>query len=90
MPRGGQFEVRATRRAQDAGAVAEVAIRDSGPGIPPEAREKIFQPFFTTKAMGTGLGLAVVKRIVEGHGGTIVLASSAAGTEFHLHLPIDG
>jgi signal transduction histidine kinase len=90
MPRGGQLEVRATHRAQDTGAVAEVAIRDSGPGIPPESREKIFQPFFTTKAMGTGLGLAVVRRIVEGHGGTIVLASSAAGAEFHLQLPIDG
>jgi signal transduction histidine kinase len=89
MPRGGQLEVRAGRQPQDSGTVAEIAIRDSGAGIPPDAREKIFQPFFTTKAMGTGLGLAVVKRIVEGHGGTIVLADSVAGAEFHLRLPID-
>jgi signal transduction histidine kinase len=89
MPRGGLLDVRATRCAQDGGDVAEIAIRDSGAGIPAEAREKIFQPFFTTKAMGTGLGLAVVKRIIEGHGGAVALAGSATGAEFHVHLPID-
>jgi signal transduction histidine kinase len=90
MPRGGQLDVRAARRLQDGVAIAEIAIRDSGAGIPAEARDKIFQPFFTTKAMGTGLGLAVVKRIVEGHGGTIALREAAVGAEFQLRLPIEG
>ena len=85
MPRGGILEVSAARRDGQ----AEIAIRDSGSGIVPEAREKIFQPFFTTKAMGTGLGLAVVKRIVEGHGGSVELAEGGPGAEFRLRLPLD-
>ena len=85
MPRGGQLEV----RAAEADGSVELAIRDSGPGIPPDAREKVFQAFFTTKATGTGLGLAVVRRIVEGHGGSIGLGEDAKnGAEFRLRLPI--
>jgi signal transduction histidine kinase len=85
MPRGGTLDVRAAH----AGDWVEIAIRDSGPGIPPDAREKVFKPFFTTKATGTGLGLAVVRRIIEGHGGSIALAD-AKGAEFRLRLPIAG
>ena len=85
MPRGGQLEV----RAAEADGSVELAIHDSGPGIPPDAREKVFQAFFTTKATGTGLGLAVVRRIVEGHGGSIGLGEDAKnGAEFRLRLPI--
>ncbi|MCA1825700.1 MAG: ATP-binding protein [Myxococcales bacterium] len=85
MPRGGVLEVRA---ALAEGSV-EIAIRDSGPGIPADARAKVFQAFFTTKATGTGLGLAVVRRIVEGHGGSIGLAQDVKnGAEFSLRLPI--
>jgi len=90
MPHGGLLDVRASRRGEDGAARAEIAIRDSGPGIPAASREKIFQPFFTTKAMGTGLGLAVAKRIIEGHGGTLALADAASGAEFQLLLPIEG
>jgi signal transduction histidine kinase len=86
MPRGGALEIKAART----GGSAEIAIRDTGPGIPPEAREKVFKAFFTTKATGTGLGLAVVRRIVEGHGGTIALAEQKSGAEFRLRLPIAG
>ena len=89
MPRGGQLEIRAGRRDHEGAPWAEIAIRDSGPGIPAEAREKIFQPFYTTKPTGTGLGLAVVRRIVEGHRGVVELASVPAGTEFHVLLPLD-
>ena len=74
--------------ASDAGESVRIAVHDTGVGIPPDARKKIFQPFFTTKPTGTGLGLAVVRRIVEGHGGRIRLADVEGGTEFHLTLPL--
>ncbi len=62
-------------------------VRDSGPGIPVEALPKIWTPFFTTRAQGTGLGLAFVREIVQDHGGTIEVATSAAGTSFEITLP---
>ena len=86
MPRGGQLEVQAAL----ANGAAEIIINDTGPGIPAEIADRVFLPFFTTKATGTGLGLAVVKRIVEGHGGAIRLGSTSAGAEFRLRLPLDG
>jgi len=90
MPRGGRLDVRSSRMTVDGRPCAEIVVRDTGPGIPPDVMDKIFQPFFTTKATGTGLGLAVVRRIVEGHGGTIDLGRSRPGTEFRLRLPLEG
>jgi PAS domain S-box-containing protein len=90
MPHGGVLTVNAARVLSDAGAQARIAVNDTGVGVPPEARSKVFQPFFTTKPTGTGLGLAVVKRIVEGHGGRALLADCERGTEFHLILPLSG
>ena len=52
-------------------------MRDSGPGVPAEARPRIFEALFTTKAKGSGLGLALCRRIAEAHGGTIVLEPTA-------------
>ncbi len=89
MPRTGTLAVHASRVQDQRPALAAIAIKDTGAGVPLEARPKIFQPFFTTKAMGTGLGLAVVRRIVEGHGGTIELADAEGGAEFDLRLPLD-
>lgn len=57
----------------------EVSIEDSGPGIPPELREQIFNPFMTTKRTGVGLGLSIVSRIIDGHHGAIRLESAADG-----------
>lgn len=57
----------------------ELEIRDTGPGIPPQLMDKIFNPFFTTRDTGTGLGLAIVHRIVEAHEGSIVAANEDAG-----------
>ena len=48
-----------------------IRIEDNGPGIPPEIRSRLFTPFLTTRAQGTGLGLSFVKKVIEEHGGTI-------------------
>ena len=64
-----------------------ITLRDNGPGIPPENLAHIFIPFFTTKAGGTGLGLALVHRIVTEHGGSISVASDPSGTTFTLSFP---
>jgi signal transduction histidine kinase len=65
-----------------------IFITDNGPGIPAEALTKIFMPFYTTKANGTGLGLAVVQKIVVQHGGSIEARNHAlGGAEFIVWLP---
>jgi len=65
-----------------------IMISDTGVGIPPESLSKIFEPLYTTKPKGTGLGLAVTKRLVEAHGGTITLVNtSSEGTTFEVTLP---
>jgi signal transduction histidine kinase len=74
-------------RGED-GAWVEIIIADTGCGIPQEHLNKIFAPFFTTKSRGTGLGLAVVKKIIERHEGQIDVKSKVGeGTEFHIKLP---
>lgn len=68
-----------------------LAVVDDGDGVPSESRSQIFQPFFTTRATGTGLGLRVVQRIAEAHGGRIVhLETPGGGATFELFLPIHG
>lgn len=67
----------------------QVAITDTGSGIPEEILNKIFNPFFTTKEMGSGLGLAISKRIVDDHNGNIVVKSNPGeGTTFYVCLPV--
>ncbi|REG10822.1 PAS domain S-box-containing protein [Pelolinea submarina] len=67
----------------------DVSISDTGPGIPPEIQEKIFEPFVTGKPKGTGLGLAITKRMVEAHKGRIELETYPGGTIFKVILPIE-
>ena len=68
---------------------ARITIRDHGSGMDDTTRARIFEPFFSTKKRGTGLGLAVVKKIVEQHDGTISVESApGAGTTFHAELPL--
>ena len=62
-------------------------VSDSGNGIPPEMRDRLFEPFATTKPDGSGLGLAIVHRSIEAHGGVILVDSSAEGTRFTVLLP---
>jgi PAS domain S-box-containing protein len=67
-----------------------VRISDSGPGIPPELRTKVMEPFYTTKKSGTGIGLSLCHRIVTDHGGSLVVEESKwAGAEFVIRLPIE-
>jgi signal transduction histidine kinase len=69
----------------------QVSIKDSGPGISPSDMERIFQPMFTTKSQGMGMGLSICRSIMEGHGGRIWVASgSQTGTAFQFSLPASG
>jgi two-component system sensor histidine kinase AtoS len=71
-------------------AATEVWVRvvDNGPGMDAETQRKIFDPFYTTKDSGTGLGLALSKKVVDAHGGSLELTSSPSrGTEFVLSFP---
>jgi signal transduction histidine kinase len=72
----------------DGRPAVRVAIRDHGPGLTPEARQRIFEPFYTTKTKGTGLGMAITKRIVEAHGGRIAVGDQPGpGAEIVVILP---
>jgi two-component system, NtrC family, sensor histidine kinase HydH len=84
MDSGGKVSV-ATATVGDR---ARVTVADTGGGIPAEVRDRVFDPFCTTKESGTGLGLAVCQRIVEDHHGDISFSSSASGTTFTVELPL--
>jgi signal transduction histidine kinase len=84
-----------TRQLRDTGVgdeaegdTVEIVVIDRGSGIAPKDRESIFNPFFTTKSSGVGLGLAIVSKIVDEHGGEITVESEpGAGSVFHVFLP---
>lgn len=76
-------------RARRSNELAVIRVRDTGPGIPPELREKIFDPFFTTRDTGVGLGLAIAHKFVAAHGGKIaVRAPDEGGCEFVVRVPV--
>ena len=71
------------------GTSAEIVIADTGPGMPESVLARVFEPLFSTRAFGTGLGLPTVKRIIEQHGGDMAISSvQGAGTRIEIHLPI--
>jgi signal transduction histidine kinase len=85
-PEGGAVTLK-TRLVDGA---AEIAVIDRGVGIDPAHRESIFNPFFTTKPDGVGMGLAIVSRIVAEHGGTMSVESEPGqGSVFRVLLPVD-
>jgi len=87
QPDGGRVRVRLARKD----GRLEICVEDHGPGISPEMRAKIFQPFFTTKATGTGLGLSIVARRVDEMGGTLACESpidGGRGSRFRVTLPL--
>lgn len=87
-PEGGRLVIKAHPVYTSEGRqLVEITVADTGRGIPKENQERIFQPFFTTEKKGTGLGLAVSKRILTAHKGTIRLTSFPGGTVFHIQLP---
>jgi two-component system, NtrC family, sensor histidine kinase HydH len=84
-PQGGEIRVSASAAGPDQ---IELRVEDAGAGVSPEIREKVFQPFFTTKPRGTGLGLAIVQGIVSQHGGRLHLETSdLGGASFRIQLP---
>lgn len=69
--------------------IARCTVADNGPGIPPEIRDRIFDPYFSTKDSGTGLGLAIAKRIIDDHSGFIrVFKNTPGGSKFVIELPV--
>jgi signal transduction histidine kinase len=94
MPEGGVLRVvvHSGRSAALADREAfEIAVEDTGPGVPPEHLPHVFEPFYTTKPKGTGLGLAIVHRIVQEHEGLIRVESRpGGGARFIVRLPKGG
>ncbi|MHB8092115.1 MAG: ATP-binding protein [Syntrophales bacterium] len=87
MPEGGTFTVRTMQIKGGAGDAVGISMRDTGQGMPRETIRQIFTPFFTTKERGTGLGLAVCRRIIMNHGGKIRVKSIVGkGTIFYIRL----
>lgn len=79
MPHDGALRITALRARSDGREGVEIAIKDTGPGVPGSLREQIFNPFFTTKKTGVGLGLSIVSKIVDDHRGWIRLDNSQPG-----------
>ena len=89
-PGGGKLRVAAVPSSGGKHGV-EITFQDTGPGIPAELREQIFNPFFTTKETGVGLGLSIVSKIVDDHHGWIrVTSEPGRGARFQVFLPAGG
>ncbi len=88
---GGRLRVRVAKALRDVRRGIEVRIEDTGPGIAPEMRDQIFNPFVTTKKSGVGLGLSIVSKIVDGHQGSIRIEDSTLspkGAAFVMFFPV--
>jgi signal transduction histidine kinase len=71
--------------------VSKLAVNDNGPGVPPELRDRVFKPFFTAKRNGTGLGLALVQKIIVFHNGRVTVTTAPeGGASFQIMLPLRG
>ncbi len=86
MPDGGQLRIKAWKNKE----LATISFQDTGKGIPEDIKAKIFNPLFTTRDKGVGLGLAVAKQLVESHHGDIKVSSKVGeGTTFTVEIPLD-
>lgn len=86
MPNGGELSIQVSHADQR----LFVDVIDTGSGIPPEVQSRVFDPYFTTRSQGTGMGLAICEKIVRQHGGDIAFTTSAKGTTFRVTLPLEG
>jgi signal transduction histidine kinase len=85
LPEGGHISLHLGADTQE----AHISVADDGPGVPPAQQSHLFEAFFTQRAGGVGLGLAVVKQIIEAHDGTISYSTSPwQGAQFNLSLPL--
>jgi nitrogen-specific signal transduction histidine kinase len=82
-PRRAKIQTRASR----SGGRVLIEVADDGPGVPPEIAEALFEPLVTARTGGTGLGLALARRIVAAHDGTIELLPTTTGATFRIELP---
>ena len=80
--------IKAAQAILNAKPAIEITVSDNGPGLSPEQRQRVFEPFYTTKARGTGLGMAIAVRVIESHGGRIKVADSTQGASFVITVPI--
>jgi signal transduction histidine kinase len=86
---GARIDVEAKEVTRGRERFVALSVRDNGIGIDPEVKERVFEPYFSTRAAGTGLGLAIARKVVEDHGGTIRLESEPGkGTEVVIELPV--
>ena len=89
MEQRGRLTISIAPESQNGRDGVGIVVEDSGPGVPVESREQIFNPFFTSKKDGVGLGLSIVAKIVDDHRGSIRLESpSGQGARFHVFLPV--
>jgi two-component system nitrogen regulation sensor histidine kinase GlnL len=85
MPHGGQLIFKVDSHE----GFARIVVSDTGHGIPEEIQSQIFDPYFTTRNDGTGMGLALCEKIIRQHEGTIEFRSSNRGTQFTVRLPLE-
>jgi two-component system, sporulation sensor kinase D len=84
MPDGGKLRIKASKKADE----VLISVKDTGVGIRKEDLPKLFQPLFTTKSKGQGFGLPVCKRIIDAHGGEIIVKSKVGkGSKFTVKIP---
>jgi signal transduction histidine kinase len=83
MPQGGTLAMRLHALAEQ----IQIEVADTGSGVPEQLRDRIFDPYFTTRSSGTGMGLALSEKIIRQHEGTIDLTSGSQGTVFTVTLP---
>ncbi|HHK60876.1 MAG TPA: HAMP domain-containing histidine kinase, partial [Desulfobacterales bacterium] len=86
LGQGGRVEVRCLREEEE----AVIVVEDNGPGVPESERQRLFDPYYSTKKSGTGLGLAIASTIVADHGGTITMENRTPhGARFVVRLPFE-